>query len=876
MARAEGAVESVQADPRTAIAVAEEILTASTTSAEARAVARWALGLALREQGLHAESRAQFERAIVTAEEAGLAARCAAVRVSLALTLANLGDVDAALGEIARARPDVSVVDRARLDQQEALIRQRQGDLGVARTLYGRALRAAVDGGDVLLECRILSNLGVLEGYAGNVDGGVEHLTSAMNRAAALGQSLLEARAAHNLGFLEGQRGDVPAGLRRLDEAGDLYWTIGGVENDLAVLEADRATLMLDAGLHRDAVVHAAAALERIRGLTDSVDVAELTLLHARALRADGQPARAVEVARDASDRFSRQHRQSWHWVAEIFAFDCMRRMGGARPGWREVALAADSLREFGCRLESRRAVMLAARLAVDDGDVAAAKAQLGSLPEPRRFASAADRAALWQSTAAVRVATGDRPGARRALRAGLRAVDQYQSRFGSFELRARSVEAGANMSELGLRMAMEDGRTSEMLEWLESRRASALLRPPALAPRDRSRREALAELRMIEAQDEEASRRGQPADPVGAARRHELEEVVRSTAHNLSGDSGLVRDGRAELKRLPGLLGDRVLVAFFRLDGDLHALVQHRGRTRHHHLGPLAPIAAEIEHLAFAIARLGRRGASAASASAALDVMNTAAGVLDDALLAPIDADDEDHDLVVVPTGPLHGLPWRALRRGRERHAVAAPSARVWLAAEEVRPSGPGPGAVLLVAGPDLPGARSEVDGIEPMYTNPVVLVEDEATVSSVERALCAADTAHIAAHGRFRADNPLFSSLRLADGAFYAYELESVDRLPSMFVLPACQAASTTVHAGDELLGFSTALLALGARTVVAPLHAVSDHATRALMIGFHAALAEGHRPARALRRAVDETADESPAAQAAGASFTLIGAG
>jgi len=48
----------------------------------------------------------------------------------------------------------------------------------------------------------------------------------------------------------------------------------------------------------------------------------------------------------------------------------------------------------------------------------------------------------------------------------------------------------------------------------------------------------------------------------------------------------------------------------------------------------------------------------------------------------------------------------------------------------------------------------------------------------------------AHVAAHGTFRADNPQFSSLHLADGPLTVYDLERIVRPPEWIVLSACEA--------------------------------------------------------------------------------------
>ena len=76
-------------------------------------------------------------------------------------------------------------------------------------------------------------------------------------------------------------------------------------------------------------------------------------------------------------------------------------------------------------------------------------------------------------------------------------------------------------------------------------------------------------------------------------------------------------------------------------------------------------------------------------------------------------------------------------------------------------------------------------------------------AQLSAVRAALERADLVHLAAHGTFRSDAPLFSSLRLADGPLTVYELERLRSAPSTLILPACDAAQLEVRPGDELLG-------------------------------------------------------------------------
>jgi CHAT domain-containing protein len=125
-------------------------------------------------------------------------------------------------------------------------------------------------------------------------------------------------------------------------------------------------------------------------------------------------------------------------------------------------------------------------------------------------------------------------------------------------------------------------------------------------------------------------------------------------------------------------------------------------------------------------------------------------------------------------------------------------------------------------------------------------------AQAGDVRSALERADLVHLAAHGTFRSDAPLFSSLRLADGPLTVYELERLRSAPGTLVLPACDAAQHEVRPGDELLGTAAALLGLGVGSVVAPVLPVPDAATIPLMLSLHEGLQAGLPPSAALAAA------------------------
>ncbi|CAM5711131.1 CHAT domain-containing protein [Streptomyces violaceorubidus] len=167
-----------------------------------------------------------------------------------------------------------------------------------------------------------------------------------------------------------------------------------------------------------------------------------------------------------------------------------------------------------------------------------------------------------------------------------------------------------------------------------------------------------------------------------------------------------------------------------------------------------------------------------------------------------------------------------------------------------------------------DVPGGGAAARGTT------VVLEGDDARVPRVLRELDGAALAHIAAHGTFRADSPLFSSLRMADGPLIVHDFERLDRSPYRIILPCCDTARFASVGADELLGLVTALLPLGTAGVVACTAPVNDAAVVPLMLALHKGLEAGLSLAEALRDARASLPGDA-VHQATGWAFSAFGA-
>jgi len=368
--------------------------------------------------------------------------------------------------------------------------------------------------------------------------------------------------------------------------------------------------------------------------------------------------------------------------------------------------------------------------------------------------------------------------------------------------------------------------------------------------------------------------------DQVGAARQRAsllgrqvaLERAIRDYDRRRRGESLVDHARLPPMHGLAEALGDAALVEFIELDDTMHVVTVIDGRVRLGQLGSLREARDVLESVPFALHRLARNQASPASRDAAVTMLRLAAQRLDDALIQPLASQLAGRPLVLIPTGPLQSVPWSVLPSCADLPVTVAPSAALWYAAAR-RPPRLGP--AIVAAGPGLAGAETEAEAVAAIY-QASALTGPAATVATVATALNSAALAHLAAHAQISADNPLFSSLRLADGPLTVYDLERLDQVPSAVILAACETGRPVVYAGDELLGLAATFLAQGAQHVIASVVPIPDAETVPLMTAFHRLLAAGHSVADSLGRAQRQVADGETTAIAAAAGFICIGAG
>jgi CHAT domain-containing protein len=200
--------------------------------------------------------------------------------------------------------------------------------------------------------------------------------------------------------------------------------------------------------------------------------------------------------------------------------------------------------------------------------------------------------------------------------------------------------------------------------------------------------------------------------------------------------------------------------------------------------------------------------------------------------------------------------LPFHALHDGQsyvlEGHEVSyLPGASLLRYCHEAQPAPAGAFILGCSWSGRLPYTVHEARAVADVFGECPCL-EEEATLARLQREAGACRTVHLAAHGEFRPDNPLFSGLALADGWLTTLDIFDLRLRASLVTLSACQSGQSQVGGGDELLGLLRAFLYAGAASLVVSLWAVEDQSTAELMGVFYDKLAQGWSKGAALRHA------------------------
>ena len=863
--------------PHEAADLARAVLAEDPTLLQA-SMARQAIGIVLREFGDIDAAIAELRSALRLARLSGSSEREADV-------LGTLGVALVFAGRTAAGRKALNACVERSSGQLHGRSRLRRGAILLLLGLHREALadlNVAISSSrandDLLWEARGRDYRGFIHLALGSVHRARADLARAEELFTASGQELESADATIHRGVIALRIGDLPAALTCFDEAEGRFrelGTEGTVGTDLSIHRCDA---LLAAGLPQEALVEAETAvrqLDEVRG--SSTKRAELLLSSATCALAAGRPEIAAERAAEACRLFDQQDRKWWRARARL----ALVRAGFAAGPPTEAMLreAQRCVRELTAisSAELPLARLLAGRIGLALGRSRIADQQLAAAAQGRRTGPALSRAVAWLAEALRAEAAGSPRQLMHACRRGLDVIDEHRGALGSSELRAQGTAHGAELALLGQRDALRRRQSRSLLAWSERWRASALAVPAVLPPDDEQSQADLGALRDVTSRLTRASAEGLPTTALHRDQLR-LERAVRVRALRTRGSGSTTPGpGAFDVDELLAELGDDRLVELVDTDGQLQVLICGAGRVRRFTAGRTERVSRDVEFARATLTRMAY-GMSSGPAELSLARLTRLGDSLNRSLLGEAGRHLGDGEVIVVPPGRLHAVPWPVLTDLRHRVLTVAPSATLWLRARKDRrraPESSRGGGVVLVHGPDLSTGDAEVPLLAQQYQDPVVLGGGSATAARVLAAIDGARLAHIAAHGTFRADSPLFSALQLDDGPLTVYDLERLHRAPRQIVLSSCDSAVAAPAGTDELLGLASALIPLGTTGIVASVVPVNDVAVMHLMTALHEHLRAGATLSEAVQKARSGMQFD-PVEAATSLSFLTLGTG
>jgi CHAT domain-containing protein len=210
-------------------------------------------------------------------------------------------------------------------------------------------------------------------------------------------------------------------------------------------------------------------------------------------------------------------------------------------------------------------------------------------------------------------------------------------------------------------------------------------------------------------------------------------------------------------------------------------------------------------------------------------------------------------HNLIIIPNGSLHFLPFQALVDGKgdylvqNHNIIYEPSASVFMICEN-RKGSPGSKFMGMALSdlsienkPGLPGTDEELRKILPLFPDNISAFGKQGTETFVKKNAENYNFIHFATHGSYNFDQPLYSYLLFPpsdedDGRLNVYEVFGLNLKASLVTLSACETGLGNINRGDEIVGLSRAFLFAGASSVIVSLWAVADYPTSILMASFY----------------------------------------
>ena len=901
--------QEVRVDTRRAKHVADAAMDVARTlgkpallarSFRAQANAMYALDEHPEAVHLYAHAIALFEQ---TGEEAELARTLSGSIQSLLL----LGRYDDALaaGERAGAifRKQGNTRRLARLEINLGNIYHRQDRFAEALAFYERAYEQMLAHDDAEGLAAVLSNLSLCHISLNDFPKALELHRAARRHCEQKDMPTLVAYADYNIAYLYFLRGEYGRSIQMLRDA-SVSAKKANDSYQLALCNLDLSEIYLELNLSAEAGELGRAANTGFHELGFGYEAAKALGFAAIAASRQGQAFEAVKLFAQAKEMFVRDQNQVWPSLIDLYEALVLFTEGRLFEARRLCVAAHEFFRTSSMRGKAVLAELLLARIALRLGDTVLASQHCGAaLTALKDLDSPTLHYQAEFLMGEIARATGNEDAAYESYCRARAAVERLRSSLRGEELKIaffeNKLEVYESLVDICLRRQNSFEEAFAYIEQAKSRTLMDLLNQPVHVPTavDPGQSELVRSIRnlreelnwyynLIEREqlrpEERSPERVQQLELQARSRETDLMRAMKEATVAEANEAGMQVPSNLSLEEIRSVLpADTALVEFFCTHDRNIVCVLTRDKL---HICPVtvqSRIQKLLQFLQFQISKFRLDPQYVATFSQPL-LESTQAHLksLYQELIAPIRHLLEARHVVFVQHGLLHYVPFHALHDGEsyliDQFSISyAPSASVYAHCQTKPVNAAGDSLILGVPDERTPAIAEEVRALAGILPNAKLFVGDEATEDVLKKYGPRSKSVHIATHGYFRQDNPMFSSIRLGTSHLSLYDMAHLQLPVDMVVLSGCATGLNVITPGDELMGLVRGLLQAGAQSLVLSLWDVHDDSTKEFMIEFYTQLQQGRTKGQAMQNACLHLRESRPHPYH-WAPFLLIGKG
>ena len=855
----------------------------------------------------HAAAIELHDKAITLFEEVGDPAELARTLSGSLQPLLLLGRYDQALAAGERARgifqEQGNARRLARLEINIGNIYHRQDRFAEAVEIYQRAYQELLQHDDAEGLAAVLSNLSLCYISLNDFQKALELHRIARRHCEQKGMPILVAYADYNIAYLYFLRGEFGRAIQMLRDAA-LSAKKAEDNYQLALCNLDLAEIYLDLNLNTEAAELGRAAHLAFQDLGFGYEGAKALAFAAIASSRTGQAFEAVKLFAQAKDMFVRDRNLLWPSLIDLYEALVLFNEGRLFEAQRLSLAAHEFFRTSPMRGKAVLAELLLARIALRMNDVPLAERHCRSaLSDLEKLDSPLLH---YQANFLMGEIERTRTNAQEAYesyRRAREAIEQVRGNLRGEELKIaffqNKLEVYENLVDLCLR---SPDRFEEAFGYIEQAKSRALMDllshsvhvPSAADPGQselvRSIRNFREELNwyynLIEREqlrpEERSQERIKQLEQQARAREADLMRALKEATVAEAHQAGLQVASAISLEQIRSAMPrDAAMVEYFRIQDRTIACVLTHDEL---HMVPVtvhSRLQKLLHLLQLQISKFRLNPQYLKTFSEPL-LLSTEAHLksLYQELIMPIRPLLDTRHLVFVPHGLLHYVPFHALHDGAsyliDRHSISyAPSASVYAVCQTKLANAGVDSLILGVPDAQAPSIRTEVEALSRILPNAKLFVGEAATEDVLRTHGRSSKLVHIATHGYFRQDNPMFSSIRLGGSHVSLYDISHLQLPAELIVLSGCATGLNVVTPGDELMGLVRGLLQAGAQSLILSLWDVHDESTKEFMIGFYTHLQKGLRKAEAMQTTMLELRERYPHPYH-WAPFSLIGKG